>query len=60
MSSQQLMDKIYQDDINAFIGLDYSHMGYWLDDNSDNFKEAQDQKALGFTDFSIHDLWNIK
>lgn len=43
MSTKKLMNKIYKDDINAFIGLDYSHMGYWLDTNANNFKMAQEE-----------------
>lgn len=40
MSRIEAMDEIYADDINAFMGLAHSHMGFWLPGTND-FHEAQ-------------------
>ena len=40
------MEAVYNDDINAYIGLKYSHMGYWRDDNPDSFHRAQEAKLI--------------
>ena len=40
MSRTEAMEEIYGDDINAFIGLAHSHMGFWLPDTG-TFHEAQ-------------------
>lgn len=42
MNSKKLLDKVYEYDIHAYIGLDYSDLGYWEADNVRDFKQAQE------------------
>lgn len=43
MNSKKLMYKMYENDINAYIGLNYSHMGYWEGEHTgDDFQQAQE------------------
>ncbi|MCM8532166.1 MAG: class I SAM-dependent methyltransferase [Lentisphaeraceae bacterium] len=42
-TKQELMDSIYDDDINAFIGFNYSHMGFWDQGNEKDFNLAQER-----------------
>lgn len=46
MSNHELMQQMYDDDINAYIGLDHSHMGFWTDENAANFHRAQEQSLV--------------
>jgi len=49
MDKQALMDQMYEQDINAFIGLDYSHMGFWKQENDSDFHQAQEESLRQLT-----------
>ena len=44
------MEEVYQDDINAYIGFKYSHLGYWHSDNRDDFHRAQEDQLIKLLD----------
>lgn len=43
MGDAELMRQMYGDDVNAFLGFAHSHMGYWLEPNTQDFGEAQEE-----------------
>lgn len=46
LSHKQAMEEVYSDDVFPYLGLHYCHMGYWEDDNPDDFHRAQEAMLL--------------